>query len=49
MGIVLGGERGSTYLQGCDMFQLDSLTFILLAHTHNSWLEDFRGLHNEHL
>lgn len=31
------------------MFQLDSATFVLLAHTNNSWLENFTGLQNEHL
>lgn len=31
------------------MFQLDSATFILLTHTHYSWLKDFAGLQDENL
>lgn len=44
---MAGGE--STYLQGCDMFQLNGAIFNLLAHTHHSWLDHFAGLQNEHL
>lgn len=43
------GVGGSAYLKGGDMFQLDSAAFILLAHTHDSRLEEFTGLQNEHL
>lgn len=40
---------GGAYLQGCDVFQPNGAIFILLAHTHHSWLQDFTGLQNEHL
>lgn len=45
----MGGGGGSAYLKVGDMFQLDSATFILLAHTHDSRLEEFTGLQNENL
>lgn len=43
------GWGGGAYLQGCDVFQPNGAIFILLAHTHHSWLQDFTGLQNEHL
>lgn len=41
--------EGSTCLERCDVFQLDGATFVLLTHAHDSGLEDFTGLQNEHL
>lgn len=47
--ISCADHSGGAYLQGCDVFQPNGAIFILLAHTHHSWLQDFTGLQNEHL
>lgn len=48
-GLCVCVREGAAYLKGCDVFQLDSASFILLADTHNGWLEDFTGLQYKHL